>query len=272
MKTIILATDFSSTATNAANYAVKLAEKIHADILLMNVFEILPNYGEMIIDVNVENLTKDATSDLQALKDELIRNTKTFINIKTTVRLGMFFNELAALCDEVKPYAVVLGSQGKTAAERFFLGGHVLHSIRDLNWPIIAVPPKAHFKEIYRIGLAYDFKAAIDETIITQILRTTNDFNAEIHVLNAEKEAEFNADYILMSGNLERSLKPFHLKYHFLASNDADESIINFVDKNYINLLIIMPKHHNIFDKILHKSHSKELILHSHVPILSLKN
>jgi nucleotide-binding universal stress UspA family protein len=270
MKTIILATDFSNTATNAANYAVKLAEKLHTDILLVNVFEILPNYGEVLIDVNVENLTKDANTDLQALKVELIRNTKTLVNIKTEVRLGIFFNELATLCDELKPYAVVFGSQGKTATERFFFGGHVLHAMRELNWPIIAVPPKAYFKEIYKIGLAYDFKVAIDETIITQVLRTANDFNAEIHVLNAEKEAEFNADYVTMSGKLERSLKPFQLKYHFLASNDTDESVINFVDKNYINLLIIMPKHHSIIDKLLHKSHSKELILHSHVPILSL--
>jgi nucleotide-binding universal stress UspA family protein len=239
---------------------------------LVNVFEVLPNYGEIIIDVNVENLTKDATYDIEELKKELIRNTNTIVNIKTRVQLGNFFNEIENVSNEVKPYAVIFGSQGKTAAERFFFGGHVLHALRALNWPIIAVPPKAYFKEIYRIGLAYDFETVIDETIIEQIKRTAVDFNAEIHVLNFEKEADFNAEYVLMSGKLERSLKPFQLKYHFVASNHIDESLIEFVDKNYINLLIIMPKHHSVIEKMLHKSHSKGLVTHSHVPILSLKS
>ena len=255
MKTIIIATDFSATALNAAHYAVKMAEVVHADILLVNVFEVLANYGEIAFDVNVDKLTKDATDDLSKLKTELLLNTK--VNITTIVRLGVFSQELETMCNETKPYAVVMGSQGKTATERFFFGSHVLDTMRELEWPVLAVPPKALFKEIYRIGLAYDFKTAVEDTIIEKIKLTATDFNAELHVLNFEREDNFDAEYVSTSNKLERDLKPFELKFHFVASNHIDKSIVEFVDKNYINLLIIMPKHHSVIEKMFSKSHSK---------------
>ena len=37
MKTIILATDFSSAASNAANYAADMAVALKADLLLLNI-------------------------------------------------------------------------------------------------------------------------------------------------------------------------------------------------------------------------------------------
>ncbi len=271
MNTIIITTDFSATALNAAQYAIQLAEVVHADILLVNVFEVLPNYGEMVFDVNVDKLTEDATYEIEALKNELIKNTNTTVHIKTLVMLGDFFQELETVCNETKPYAVVMGSQGSSAIERFLYGSHVLNVMRDLEWPIVAVPPKAIYNKIYRIGVAYDFEAEIEHVLIEKIKSTAIDFNAEIHILNFEREDNFDAEYVLTSNKLERSLKPFELKFHFVASNQIVESIVEFVDKNYINLLIVMPKHHSVIEKLLSKSHTKALILHSHVPILSLR-
>lgn len=269
MKTIIIATDFSNAAINAANYGVKLAEALDAEILLVNIFEVLPNYGEFTFDVNVDNLTKEVDIEIEQLKNELSKNTT--VNIKTSIRLGVFVNELTTLCNETNPYFVILGSQGKTAAERFFLGSHVLKAIHSISFPILAIPPKVIFKEIYRIGIAYDFDTEIDQVLIEQIKRTAGDFNAGIHILNFENKNAFDAEYVLKSNNLERSLKPFEIKYHFVASDTINKSIIDFVDNNYINLLVIMPKEHSFIEKIFTSSHSKELVLHSHVPILSLR-
>jgi nucleotide-binding universal stress UspA family protein len=263
MKTIIIATDFSDTALNAATYAIKMAEMIHANILLLNVFEVLANYGEMNIDVNVDKLTKDATDDINKLKDTLLLNT--------TIRLGVFFEELVTECYETEPYAVIMGCQGKTDIERLFFGSHVLNAMRQLEWPVVSVPPKAIFKEIHRIGIAYDFETAIENSIIEKIKLITADFKSEIHVLNFDGKDNFNTEYVSSSNKLERNFKPYELKFHFLESKYIGKSIVEFLDKNYINLLIIMPKHHNIIEKMFSKSHTKSLVMHSHVPLLSLR-
>ena len=47
MKTIIVATDFSSTALNAANYAADMALAINADLLLLYVYQLPVSYSEV---------------------------------------------------------------------------------------------------------------------------------------------------------------------------------------------------------------------------------
>ena len=47
MKTIILATDFSSTALNAANYAADMAVAINADLHLLNIQKVPIYYNDI---------------------------------------------------------------------------------------------------------------------------------------------------------------------------------------------------------------------------------
>ncbi len=270
MKTIIIATDFSTAAMNAATYGIKMAEAVKADVMLFNVFEVLANYGEIVIDLNVENLKKDAVNDMEELKKELIRNTGTKVNITSDVRLGVFSGELNVLCERVNPYAVIMGSQGRTATERILFGTHALHAMKHLPWPLITVPATATFSSIKKLGLAYDFEKELDSNFIDEIKLLAHDFDATIHVLNAAREDEFDADFVILSHRLEKMLAPFTVKYHFIASDNVNQGIIDFADKNDIDLLIVMPKYHSLLEKIFFKSHAKQMVLHSHVPILAL--
>ncbi|MBK8520712.1 MAG: universal stress protein [Chitinophagaceae bacterium] len=40
--------------------------------------------------------------------------------------------------------------------------------------------------------------------------------------------------------------------------------------KNQIDLLVVMPHRHNLLSGLFHKSHTKQLVLHSHVPVMSI--
>jgi len=45
---------------------------------------------------------------------------------------------------------------------------------------------------------------------------------------------------------------------------------MDFEEKNKIDLLIVLPRRHNLLGSIFHKSHTKQLVLHSHVPVMAL--
>jgi nucleotide-binding universal stress UspA family protein len=270
MKTIIIATDFSSSALNAAKYGVKMAEVVKADVLLFNTYEVIPNYGEIIIDINVDDLKRDSENDMLSLKSELQKSTSASVKINTDVRLGILSDELNTLCERIHPYAVVMGTQGKTAAERIFFGTHAITAMKHLAWPLITVPPTASFSTIKKIGVMYDFENEVDQHFIEEIKLLAHDFDATIHILNAAKEDEFDADYVLLSGRLEKMLAPFKVKFNFITSDNVNKGIIDFADKNNIDLLIVMPKYHNLLEKIVFKSHAKQMVLHSHVPLMAL--
>ena len=270
MKTILVATDFSPVAMNAAIYAADMALAINAEIHLFHVHQIPINYSEMPVIVNEEEMMQNAQNTINETKEQLTQKTGGKLNIVTEVKTGVFFQELKMVCERIKPFSVVMGSQGKTAAERLFFGSHAVHAMKNLRWPIITVPPEARFSFFKKVGLACDFDKVIDSTPVDEIKMLVHDFHAELHILNTGSKKEFEPELVFESGLLQEMLAALKPNYHFISNKDTDEGIIDFAEKNDIDLLIVLPKRHGLLDKLIYKSHTKQLVLHSHVPVMAL--
>ena len=163
-----------------------------------------------------------------------------------------------------------MGSQGTTAAERLLFGSHTVYAMKHLVWPLITVPPQAKFSAVKKIGLACDFNKVVETTPVDEIKTLVNDFHAELHVLNTGKKEVFNPELVFESGLLQEMLAALKPEYHFITNENTDEGIMDFAEKNNIDLLVVLPKRHGLLEKLFLKSHSKQLVLHSHVPVMAL--
>jgi nucleotide-binding universal stress UspA family protein len=270
MKTIIIATDFSAAASNAADYAADMAVAINASLLLLHIIPTAVTYTEIPVIINDDEMLRNKENEMDELKRQLLARVKNKINITTEVRMGTFFHELEAVCENIKPYTVVMGSQGTTAAERFLFGSHTVHAMKDLMWPLVTVPPGSKFSAIKKVGLACDFNNVVERTPVDEIKMLVKDFNAVLHVLNTGKEKVFDPEIVFQSGLLQQMLEGLKPVYHFISDENADEGIMDFAEKNNIDLLVVLPKRHSLLNKLIHKSHSKQFVLHSHVPVMVL--
>ncbi|MCW3092316.1 MAG: universal stress protein [Ferruginibacter sp.] len=272
MKTILVATDFSPAALNAANYAASMALAINAGIVLLHVYQIPVSYSEVAVAVNEEDMTENVEKAMSELKEELIRKSDGKLNVETEVRMGIFSYGLQLACDNVQPYAVIMGSQGTSPAERLIFGSHTVLAVQYLKCPLITVPVGVAFKTIKKIGLACDFDKVLDTVPVREIKMLVNDLNAELHVLNSGKKEVFNPNIVLGPGLLTEVLAPLKPQCHFITNENTDEAIMDFAEKNEIDLLVVLPKRHNMLDKLIHKSHTRQLVLHSHVPVMAIHN
>ncbi|MEP7375717.1 MAG: universal stress protein [Chitinophagaceae bacterium] len=270
MKTILVATDFSPASLNAANYAADMASAINADILLLHVYHTPVTYSEIPAVITPDDLMEDAEKNINGVKKQLSLKTNSKINIATEVRMGLFFEELKIVCERTNPYTVVMGSQGTTATERLFFGSHTVHAMKQLQWPLLTIPPQVKFSSIKKIGLACDFTKVADTIPVDEIKTLINDFHAELHVLNIGKKEAFKPELVFESGLLQEMLVAVKPEYHFITGNNTDEGIMDFAESNHIDLLIVLPKRHGLLEKLILKSHSKQLVLHSHVPVMAL--
>ena len=270
MKTIIVATDFSKASRNAAFYAADMSMAINADIILLHVFQIPIGYMEIPLAANVDELMIDSKKSLAFLREKLLVRTRGEVSIKIEIVAGIFFQELQAMCEKKKPYAVIMGSQGTTAADHVFYGSHTVYAMKHLMWPLITVPLEASYSQIKKICLACDFDEVIESTPMDEIIRLVNDLRAELHVINSGKEKSPDPEMVFESGMLNEMLVSVNPKYHFIVDENAEESIINFVEKNNIDLLITLPKKRDLVKQLIHKSFSKKMILQSLVPVLAL--
>jgi nucleotide-binding universal stress UspA family protein len=270
MKQIIIATDYSKAAVNATRYGVEMAQAINAGILLFHVYQMPVGYSEFPLSINLSELQEAAESGIMRLKNELTQQTAGKLPIETEARMGTFSQELERICEDRKPYAVVMGSQGSSAAERLMLGSHTVHAMKHLHTPVIAVPPGVSYSGIKKIGLACDFEEVVDTTPVEEIRTLIGDFRAQLHVLNTGSKGDYNPEVVYQSGLLQEMLGPLKPEYHFIDNKDIDEGIVEFCDRNAVDLLVVLPKRHSLLDKLVHRSHTRRLVLHSHTPVMSL--
>lgn len=270
MKPIVVATDFSPIAFNAALYAAEMAKSINGYIILLHVCPTPVTAAELPVIVDTATLVNDSEKLMAEHAAQLVHRTRERVMFETVVKGGGFFYELQLLCNSRKPYAVVMGCQGSSEAERLFFGSHVLHAMKQLAWPVIAVPPGARFSSIKKIGLATDFSNAAESTPVDELKVLVKDFHAELHVLNTGSAPSHDTDMVLQSHRLQQMLEPLNPSYDFIRHNDTDAGILEFADNNHIDLLIVLPRRHSLIEKLIFKSHTRQLVLHSHVPVMAL--
>ncbi len=270
MKTIIVPTDFSSISNNAMDYAVGLAKQTGSSLLLFHAYQVPVSMTDVpIVLVSVEELQKNAETKMADVKKSLEQTTAGLVKIYAETKLGDTVDELEDLCNRIKPFAVVMGTKGATGLERVFFGSTTLTTIKHLSWPVIVVPPEKKYSAIKKIGFACDFREVVETTPAHFIRDFVKEFNAEIHVLNVDsKNAHFKLETPEQSALLHTMLEDLNPKYDFIEDENIEAGIEKFAEKNNLDLIITIPKKHKLLEGLFRKSHTKDLVFHSHLPIM----
>jgi len=270
MKTLIVPTDFSPSATNAMNYATDMAIAIEASVLLLHVYQVPVAFSEVpVVAVPIEEVNRLSIERLDELKAAINHITSGKINVDTESRLGDVTEELEKMCRSVNPFAVVMGSRGTSAMERLFLGSNSLSVVRHLTCPVIVVPPGAEFKGIRKIGFACDFREVVASTPVPLIKKMVTTFGAQLHVLNVDfNNKNFKADTPEQTFLLQSMLEDLKPDYHFIDDPDIEHGINEFAEKHNLDLIVTIPKKQKLLQGIFRPSSTKQLVFHSHIPIL----
>lgn len=273
MKPIIAITDFSPVSLNAVNYAADMALSVQSDLLLMHVCNLPMAFSEVPYPAEgLNEIVKEAEKNLAELEKELLQKTTGKIKIDTQVKTGSLISETEDYCNAKKPYAVIMGTQGSSAIERVFLGSTTVGLLKNLSWPLIIVPPQAKFSGIKKVGFACDLETVDDTTPFAELRYFVEDLHAELHIVhvNPENKKHYSVETMIESRVLQNMLQGLHPSFHFLNGTDIEEGLSKFAETNQLDLLVVVPKKHNIIEQLFHKSQSKKLALHTQVPVMAV--
>lgn len=273
MKVIITPTDFSDTSLNAVNYAADMATSIHASLALIHICQLPLTYSEVPVPPDIlTEMIRDAEKSMEQVKKALTDRTGGKIRIYTEVKTGYIIPELKDYCSALKPYAVVMSTQGAGAVERFLFGSTTISAMKNLEWPLIVVPAEAKYTTIKRIGLACDMKKVTETAPVEEIRKLVKEFQASLHIIhiNTGDDIKYGPEIVEQTGLLQEMLNDVHPSYYFLDEVDIEEGLSSFAEINKLDLLIVVPKKHNVIGELFHKRHTKQLVMHTHVPVMAV--
>jgi len=155
IKKILYATDLSKNSSYAFFYAVDMAKRYNASIVIVHVIEPFRQYVYTEWAVGIEGVLEKATrqeqeTDLEKIKthlQEVCQRTETQIGppcvelvSKILVPVGHPVEEILKAADEESCDAVILGTHGKGFLRQTFLGSVARSVLERTRNPVFIIP------------------------------------------------------------------------------------------------------------------------------------
>ena len=121
MKTILVPTDFSTAAENAALYAAYFAKSIHAQVILFHVYHVPVGTAAAfpVMPMALDELY--AENEKTAHKAAIVLHKATGADVESRVKMGLAGDEIL----EIKNAdLIVMGMKGHTKSGEALLGRH----------------------------------------------------------------------------------------------------------------------------------------------------
>lgn len=275
MKTIIVPTDFSATAYNAARYALGLAQQMGTTrIVLYHAYELIvpiPDVPTSIPMVDPNELKTASMEGLERMKQDLLPELSEGTVLDYRADNTLLAANIDSLSKEENADLVVMGTTGGSQLEEILIGSNTIDVVKHTNCPVLIVPSMATFKPVRKIVFACDFKKVGTHTPVYPLKHLLDVFGAELHVLNIDKEGKgLGKDTPQASLLLDSLLEGYHPKYHFVDDNNVVHGIMEFADREKADLILTIPRKHGLFEGIFKRSRTAQLAFHTHIPLLAI--
>jgi nucleotide-binding universal stress UspA family protein len=268
MKNILFPTDFSENAKNAIYYGMSLFEGEHCKFILLNIFSIPfanPEVPVSMNDVTSQNADKLFEILIKQIKKDFPENT---FEIETKFRIGEISPTVSNLIKKNEIDLVIMGTQGASGFEAATLGTRTARLIRNIMSPVLVIPDGIRFKDPERILLALDNEITISKKILKPLLEIAFKYNSDfliLHVITNNNEENLN-----IKNKVDDYFKNVNHSYHEVHDKNVSNGIDQFIKKKNPSMLGMVNHNLNFFKEIFHKSITKEMALHTNIPLLAM--
>ncbi|MGQ0659218.1 MAG: universal stress protein [Chromatiales bacterium] len=140
IRRILCATDFSNASRRAYEYAIDLATKLKAEIVLVHAYQV-PTYtlpdGMVEVPVEVESeVRKRLGEQLEAFQRSA--DTKG-VAVRTQLSDGVPYVEITHAARELRADLIVIGTHGRTGLAHLLLGSVAERVVRISEIPVLTI-------------------------------------------------------------------------------------------------------------------------------------
>ncbi len=271
MKKILFATDFSNNANKAFSFALNLAEKHKASLILVHVFDIKTIWTYPYTNDPIELKAQAKKSWERSLKeffdhyDTKVKATHVVIENESVVK------GIIAAIEKYKPQYVVTGTKGKSLVKDIIFGGTTKALVKKSPIPVLAVPEYAELKDYDRVLYASDFRD-VDLQALQDLVELVRPFEPEIKVLHMSNDTDherFEKMDALKKMVKEKVSYP-SLSFDLLITGDTFNTLNRYMTENDFDLLVMLEKERSgIIDKLFHQDLISKMEFRTWIPLLS---
>jgi nucleotide-binding universal stress UspA family protein len=255
MKKILVATDFSSCARNAMEYAMELAKILEVEVCAIHAIGsnegVNNNIYSAIYIEDYYNNKREALKEWAAtfLEMDSFKN----IPVSTVCEVGAVSAVISKYIEENPVELLVMGTMGSTGIAGIF-GSNANSMVEKTKTPTLILPLESKFSMHPVITLATDFSSDLSPEDTNGLNEIIDASKAEkLNVLNIIEGAEWKKNEP-GEESLKKLITAAPIEFNYITEDNAIDGIMNFVVSNSTDILCLVKRHHNIIYRIFNKS------------------
>lgn len=278
MKRVLIPTDFSDTALNAAAYAIKLFEGISCEFYLFHAYKVPQSVGVLI---SVAEILKQESAD-NLVNEE--RRLREYLGYPQTVihhitLSGSFHDLLPEVVHSQGIDLIAMGTHGARGLADSVLGTNATKVIGETKCPLLIVPNNYEFEGMEHLVFATDRQTDREEVngqwswvdwiyhhhktkMTTLHIDHPDELEDASSASNIAKKSVATLSPVIVYRDVEETV------YH----EDVVEGITGYVVDHELNtsLLVLVAHKHGWLGRIFHQSVTQQLAMKNQFPLLVL--
>lgn len=237
MKKILVPCDFSQPSKEAYKFAMELASVSQGEIFVAHAIE-LPLLSETTFGIQPYPMDPDVLKTMEAQATEVFENMKRAyyspvpISVHFQILYDFILPGITSIIDKNGIDVVIMGTQGASGLQEFFIGSNTEKVVRFSTVPVIAVRQARTHGAIQNIVFATTL--GLDQSdLMKHIVGLQEFFHGKLHIILVNTPDHFKTDEEANEA-LAEFAKHYHLKdytLNFRNNFSERDGILNFAEE-----------------------------------------
>ena len=279
VKNILILTDFSENAESAEKYALQLAIKTCANLILYNAYPLQSadaisgniiwphdtNHSTELLSIsNLQERVDALNEEITKLNDDTHKPTICHLG-----DAGNVTNKLKEVVSTNHVWLTVMGTEGEGFANNFLFGSNVFKVLDAINCPVLIIPQNAEFINLRKIAYATDLRCT-DLLVVEWLDELCEALNAEFLITHVAPDFLTNQEFLLSARMTEKMYDSKFMKLHTaeFQGKSVAESLQKIMEMQNVQMLALLHRRYGFFDSLFHKSTSHKMIRRTEIPVL----
>lgn len=283
-RVILVPIDFSDYSIKACDTAFFMANRLGAEVVVMNAY-FTPMYNNVpIFDVVTYKKAEDTAVKLLDKAKVDMSNITNLINKKiasgsipnvkfsTIIKEGIPEEEIGKVCDEIRPIIIVMGTRGKDRKEQDLIGSVTAEIIERSSAPILAIPEDEVFEkfaDVKNIAYATNF-GPNDLLAFDKMINMLKPYSFKVYLVHIQRNTDAWNE-IKLAGIQEYFKKQYpnlETEYALIKDSNILEGLDKFVEEKNIDVISLNSYKRNIFSRLFNPSIARKMVFHAQTPML----
>jgi len=275
-KKILVPIDFSKCAINALKVATDIASKQAASIEVVYALHV-PTYAPMdvmAVDLVNQPLMAEEKKKVHEQFADLTNQVSGLKNITFTTKIFVApaADAIYQCTEQDHIDLIVMGTKGSHDQVEKLFGSMSAQVIKSSKVPVLVIPESANDFQIKRIGFAADLHKIESAKKLDVLTLLAKMYGAQINIFHISME---NDDESISEAGRERmnlvdALAGIEHTFTTIYNEEATDGIVEFAEKKQLDMLAMFPRQHGFWDKLVHGSTTKKVVMQIGIPLLTV--